>query len=254
MTFFQPVYRRSKMSDVVSVDFFWGPLRWILATTGRFPREWSDRSDRSDKLKLQEVRRGLGENLSLKLWWLLSTVAQAHVIHCDRWKHVSTHVSYHRFIWYFDILWYVSLHGLMAWPCLTMLDLSRSCQLMIVHQNVVGSASQFALWNLVKPGLKWFWSFVGQAISFLGFCLMGRLREWDSQSVQCDNFMKFEMTFNSLLSCNLRRKWASHDIAGLAKSAFGLWNPPCFTCLFLCNFTNLHFLHQVVECQVHCDF
>lgn len=253
MTFFQPVYRRSKMSDVVSVDFFWGPLRWILATTGRFPREWSNRSDKLKfRFDTQEVRRGLGENLSLKLWWLLSTVAQALVIRCDTWK-MWKHVS-SIFIWYFDILWYVSLHGLMAWPCLTMLDLSRSCQLMIVHQNVVGSASQFALWNLVKPGLKWFWSFVGRAISFLGFCLMGRLREWDSQSVQCDNFIKFEMTFNSLLSCNLRRKCASHDIAGLAKSAFRLWNPPCFTCLFQCNFTNLHFLHQVVECQVHCDF
>ena len=102
LTFFQPVYRRSKMSDVVSVDFFWGPRRWILATTGRFPREWSDRSDRSDKLKFrfdtQEVRRGLGENLSLKLWWLLSTVAQAHVSPCDTWKHVTT--TFHLILWY----------------------------------------------------------------------------------------------------------------------------------------------------------
>lgn len=85
----------------VSVDFFWGPRRWILATTGRFPpREWRDRSD---KLKFrfdksQEVRRGLGENLSLKLWWLLSTVAQAHVI-----RENTFHL----------ILWYVSL---LAWP------------------------------------------------------------------------------------------------------------------------------------------
>ena len=64
------------------------------------------------------------------------------------------------------------------------------------------------------------------------------------------------MTWDSLLSCNLSRELQVRhpDIAGLAKSAFGLWNPPCSTCLFQCNFTNLHFIHQVVECQVHCDF
>ncbi len=83
--FFQQVHCRRKMRDVVSeVDFFWGPRRWILATTGRTPREWSGGNWNS--ARSQEVRRGLGENLSLKLWWLLSTVAQAVWV---TWKHVS---------------------------------------------------------------------------------------------------------------------------------------------------------------------
>lgn len=52
---------------------------------------------------------------------------------CDTLWYVKTRFIF--FIWYFDILWYVSLHGLMAWPCLTMLDHAWPVQILSTYDR-----------------------------------------------------------------------------------------------------------------------